>query len=106
MIACYFIQYKGLQWRFRKTLPKNHYPHTQRNKITLLDLALGITAYHAISNLSMFTFVFFILDFYQILKYVDLRQHPSLELGMILIFSYAPYGLAEGLKLSGKFFDM
>ena len=36
-----------------------------------------------------------------LLKHVDLRQHPSLELGMILIFSYAPYGLAEGLQLSG-----
>ena len=43
----------------------------------------------------------FLLYFYYILKYVDLRQHPSLELGMMLIFSYAPYGLAEGLKLSG-----
>lgn len=36
-----------------------------------------------------------------VLKYVELRQHPSLELGMMLVFSYAPYGLAEGLKLSG-----
>eukprot|EP00795_Rhopilema_esculentum_P001338 gene1338-15736_t len=27
--------------------------------------------------------------------------HPSLELGMMIVFSYAPYGLAEGLKLSG-----
>jgi len=37
------------------------------------------------------------------LKYIDLRQHPSLELGMMFIFAYAPYGLAEGLQLSGKF---
>jgi len=36
-----------------------------------------------------------------ITKYVDLRQHPSLELGMMFIFAYAPYGLAEGLQLSG-----
>eukprot|EP00794_Sanderia_malayensis_P018860 gene18860-20760_t len=28
-------------------------------------------------------------------------HHPSLELGMMLVFSYAPYGLAEGLELSG-----
>ncbi|XP_057291226.1 sodium/hydrogen exchanger 8-like [Hydractinia symbiolongicarpus] len=36
-----------------------------------------------------------------ILKHVDLRQHPSLELGMMVVFSYAPYELAEGLQLSG-----
>jgi len=45
--------------------------------------------------------VVFALTAALILKYVDLRQHPSLELGMMLVFSYAPYGLAEGLKLSG-----
>ncbi len=37
-----------------------------------------------------------------LLKYIELRQHPSLELGMMLVFSYAPYGLAEGLELSGE----
>lgn len=36
-----------------------------------------------------------------IFKYVDLRKHPSLEFGMMLIFIYSPYGLAEGLHLSG-----
>lgn len=36
-----------------------------------------------------------------IFKYVDLRKHPSLEFGMIVIFIYAPYGLAEGMHLSG-----
>uniref|UniRef100_T1J4W8 Sodium/hydrogen exchanger n=1 Tax=Strigamia maritima TaxID=126957 RepID=T1J4W8_STRMM len=36
-----------------------------------------------------------------LLKHVDLRKNPSLELGMIFVFSYAPYGLAEGLHLSG-----
>ncbi|KAI7697854.1 hypothetical protein SSS_10144 [Sarcoptes scabiei] len=36
-----------------------------------------------------------------IFKYVDLRKHPSLEFGMMLILIYAPYGLAEGLHLSG-----
>ncbi|KAG1677114.1 Sodium/hydrogen exchanger 8 [Nymphon striatum] len=33
--------------------------------------------------------------------YIDLRKHPSLELGFLLIFCYAPYGLAEGIHLSG-----
>lgn len=37
-------------------------------------------------------------------KYVDLRKNPSLEFAMILVFTYAPYGLAEGLHLSGSFF--
>ncbi|KAI0214453.1 Sodium/hydrogen exchanger 8 [Lamellibrachia satsuma] len=36
-----------------------------------------------------------------LLKFVDLRNTPSLEFGMMLVFSYAPYGLAEGLHLSG-----
>lgn len=35
------------------------------------------------------------------LKHFDLRKTPSLEFGMMLIFAYLPYGLAEGLKLSG-----
>lgn len=36
-----------------------------------------------------------------LLKHVDLRKNPSLEFGMMLVFSYAPYGLAEGLRFSG-----
>lgn len=36
-----------------------------------------------------------------LMKWLDLRKTPSLEMGMMLIFSYIPYGLAEGLKLSG-----
>lgn len=36
-----------------------------------------------------------------LLKHVDLRKHPSLEFGMMLVFTYAPYALAEGIHLSG-----
>lgn len=36
-----------------------------------------------------------------ITKHVDLRRTPSLELGMMLIFAYVPYGASESLKLSG-----
>lgn len=36
-----------------------------------------------------------------LLKHVDLRKYPSLELGMMLVFTYAPYVLAEGIHLSG-----
>lgn len=35
-------------------------------------------------------------------KCVDLRKNPSLEFGMMLVFIYAPYGLAEGVHLSGR----
>uniref|UniRef100_A0A8C5G618 Sodium/hydrogen exchanger 8 n=1 Tax=Gouania willdenowi TaxID=441366 RepID=A0A8C5G618_GOUWI len=34
------------------------------------------------------------------LKHFDLRKTPSLEFGMMIIFAYIPYGLAEGIKLS------
>lgn len=37
-----------------------------------------------------------------LLKHVDLRKNPSLEFGMMLVFTYAPYVLAEGIHLSGK----
>lgn len=36
-----------------------------------------------------------------LLKHVDLRKNPSLEFGMMLVFSYGPYVLAEGIHLSG-----
>ncbi|KAH3769234.1 sodium/hydrogen exchanger 8-like isoform X2 [Dreissena polymorpha] len=36
-----------------------------------------------------------------LLKFIDLRKTPSLEIGMMLVFSYLPYGLAEGVHLSG-----
>ncbi|CAL1273566.1 unnamed protein product [Larinioides sclopetarius] len=48
---------------------------------------------------------FFIMNIFALtwylFKYVDLRKNPSLEFAMILVFTYAPYGLAEGLHLSG-----
>ncbi|XP_014851548.1 PREDICTED: sodium/hydrogen exchanger 8 isoform X1 [Poecilia mexicana] len=34
------------------------------------------------------------------LKHFDLRKTPSLEFGMMIIFAYLPYGLAEGIQLS------
>jgi len=36
-----------------------------------------------------------------ILKFVDLRKTPSLEVGIMLVFCYAPYCFAEGIKMSG-----
>lgn len=45
--------------------------------------------------------VVFALISAMLLKHVDLRKNPSLEFGMMLVFSYAPYVLAEGIHLSG-----
>lgn len=39
-----------------------------------------------------------------LLKYVDLRKTPSLEFAMMLVFTYAPYVLAEGIHLSGMLY--
>lgn len=36
-----------------------------------------------------------------LLKFIDLRKHPSLEFGLMLVFTYCPYVLAEGIELSG-----
>lgn len=36
-----------------------------------------------------------------LLKHIDLRKNPSLEFGLMLVFTYAPYVLAEGIHLSG-----
>lgn len=46
--------------------------------------------------------VVFALSSALFLKHVDLRKNPSLEFGMMLIFTYGPYTLAEGIHLSGK----
>lgn len=47
--------------------------------------------------------VLFALTSALLLKHVDLRKNPSLEFGMMLVFTYAPYVLAEGIHLSGNF---
>uniref|UniRef100_A0A8C4N1L4 Sodium/hydrogen exchanger n=1 Tax=Equus asinus asinus TaxID=83772 RepID=A0A8C4N1L4_EQUAS len=36
-----------------------------------------------------------------LISHIDLRKTPSLEFGMMIIFAYLPYGLAEGISLSG-----
>jgi hypothetical protein len=41
-----------------------------------------------------------------LLKHVDLRKNPSLEFGMMLVFTYAPYALAEGIHLSGEYYHI
>nr|CAD2173985.1 unnamed protein product [Meloidogyne enterolobii] len=34
-------------------------------------------------------------------KHIDLRRTPSLELALLLMFAYLPYGFAESISLSG-----
>nr|KAF6359066.1 solute carrier family 9 member A8 [Pipistrellus kuhlii] len=42
-----------------------------------------------------------LISFYYDEHHIDLRKTPSLEFGMMIIFAYLPYGLAEGISLSG-----
>ncbi|NWT83505.1 SL9A8 protein, partial [Lanius ludovicianus] len=42
-----------------------------------------------------------LISFFNLVKHIDLRKTPSLEFGMMIIFAYLPYGLAEGISLSG-----
>ncbi|KAK2156000.1 hypothetical protein LSH36_224g04013 [Paralvinella palmiformis] len=41
------------------------------------------------------------ISFCYLKHFIDLRKTPSLEIGMMFVFSYLPYGLSEGLHLSG-----
>lgn len=50
--------------------------------------------------------VVFALSSALLLKHVDLRKNPSLEFGMMLVFTYAPYALAEGIHLSGEYYHI
>ena len=38
---------------------------------------------------------------FQLFKHIDLRRTPSLELALLFVFAYLPYGLAEAISLSG-----
>ncbi|MFH4978927.1 hypothetical protein AB6A40_005636 [Gnathostoma spinigerum] len=61
-------------------------------------------------GLYRFTLMFFVSAFVGaavgflsalLFKHVDLRKTPSLELALLFIFAYIPYGLAEAVSLSG-----
>lgn len=62
----------------------------------------GITQFCLMFFASAGIGVIFALISALLLKYVDLRKNPSLEFGMMLVFTYAPYALAEGIHLSGR----
>lgn len=73
----------------------------------LLNIGRGEAIILAINRFCMMFFasagigVLFALMSALLLKYVDLRKHPSLELAFLLVVTYCPYCLAEGSHLSG-----
>ncbi|XP_075734807.1 na[+]/H[+] hydrogen exchanger 1 isoform X2 [Rhipicephalus microplus] len=74
---------------------------------SMVSLTTGQLVLHGIQRFFLVFFcsaaigVIFALAAALLLKYIDLRKNPSLEFGMMLVFVYAPYGLAEGIHLSG-----
>ncbi|XP_023016614.2 na[+]/H[+] hydrogen exchanger 1 [Leptinotarsa decemlineata] len=64
-------------------------------------IVLGIQRFCLMFFASAGIGVIFALVSALLLKHVDLRKNPSLEFGMMLVFTYAPYVLAEGIHLSG-----
>lgn len=80
----------------------------EMNSVDISHLTtLGICRYATYRFLSMF-FVSAILGWgigiisSLIYKHVHLRKTPALEMALLLVFAYLPYGLAEALSLSGK----
>lgn len=73
---------------------------------SMVSLTTGQLVLHGIQRFFLVFFcsaaigVIFALAAALLLKYIDLRKNPSLEFGMMLVFVYAPYGLAEGIHLS------
>ncbi|CAH1180150.1 unnamed protein product [Phaedon cochleariae] len=64
-------------------------------------IVLGIQRFCLMFFASAGIGVLFALVSALLLKHVDLRKNPSLEFGMMLVFTYGPYVLAEGIHLSG-----
>lgn len=79
----------------------------QASSPSMSAMSAGAAVLHGIGRFFLMFFasaaigVIFALTAALLFKYVDLRKNPSLEFAMILVFTYAPYGLAEGLHLSG-----
>jgi len=71
------------------------------------ELVVSSLALHSLGKFCMMFFVSAIIGVLfgllcaLILKYVNMQQHPSLECVTMFIFAYIPYGLSEGVGLSG-----
>lgn len=74
---------------------------------SLVNSGTGTAIVNALQRFCMMFFasaaigVFFAIMSALLLKHIDFRKHPSLEFGLMLVFTYAPYVLAEGIHLSG-----
>lgn len=64
-------------------------------------IVIGIQRFCLMFFASALIGVVFALISALLLKHVDLRKNPSLEFAMMLVFTYGPYVLAEGIHLSG-----
>lgn len=71
--------------------------HVSTSDAILSALSTFFTMFFASAGIG----VVFALISALLIKHVDLRKHPSLEFGLMLVFTYAPYVLAEGIHLSG-----
>lgn len=71
--------------------------HAGTGEAILSALSTFFTMFFASAGIG----VIFALISSLLIKHVDLRKHPSLEFGLMLVFTYAPYVLAEGIHLSG-----
>lgn len=72
-------------------------PNTDTGEAIVSALKTFFTMFFASAGIG----VVFALISALLLKHIDLRKHPSLEFGLMLVFTYAPYVLAEGIHLSG-----
>lgn len=72
-------------------------PNTDTGEAILSAFKTFFTMFFASAGIG----VVFALISALLLKHIDLRKHPSLEFGLMLVFTYAPYVLAEGIHLSG-----
>lgn len=72
-------------------------PNTDTGEAIVAGFKTFFTMFFASAGIG----VVFALTSALLLKHVDLRKHPSLEFGFMLVFTYAPYVLAEGIHLSG-----
>ena len=61
-----------------------------------------IPSLHCVS-VTLWTFQYMVFGVFQVFKHCNFKGHPSLEIATMVIFAYMPYGLCEGLELSGLY---
>ena len=89
--------FKNMMVNHRTVLQLNNYKDPESS-----NLLQGLNNFCLMFFASAGIGVLFALTSALLLKHIDLRKNPSLEFGMMLIFTYGPYTLAEGVHLSGN----